>query len=121
MGCGRHLDAWINNDARGTLAGTREAVRVMTAGGHGGVIVDICSTAGFEGTAPGMGAYMASKHAVRGLTQQSALELAPHGIRVLAVAPNHVPAEGNTLAAGDGPVSASRTTTPASPSSASAA
>lgn len=118
------LDAWVNNagvfpaipvsqtddeswdrvfavNARGPLAGTREAARVMTAGGRGGVIVNICSTAGFRGSAPGLAAYVSSKHAVRGLTRQSALELAPHGIRVLGVAPSYVPTEGNQLAAAE--------------------
>lgn len=116
------LDAWVNNagvfpsvpiaemddatwdkvfavNARGVLAGTREASRVMSAGGHGGVIVNICSTAGFRGSAPGLAAYVGSKHAVRGITRQSAMELAPHGIRVLGVAPSYVPTEGNQLAA----------------------
>ncbi|WP_425826234.1 SDR family NAD(P)-dependent oxidoreductase [Streptomyces fractus] len=121
------LDAWVNNagvypsvpiaemddatwdtvfavNARGTLAGTREAARVMRAAGQGGVVVNICSTAGFRGSAPGLAAYAASKHAVRGLTRQSALELAPHGIRVLGVAPSYVPTEGNQLAAAAAPV-----------------
>ncbi|MFE2993291.1 SDR family NAD(P)-dependent oxidoreductase [Streptomyces sp. NPDC059262] len=112
------LDAWVNNagvfpsapiadlddatwdqvfavNARGTLAGTRESARVM---GDGGVVVNVCSTAGFRGSAPGLAAYVGSKHAVRGLTRQSALELAPQGIRVLAVAPSYVPTEGNQRA-----------------------
>lgn len=109
------LDAWVNNagifpavpismmddetwnrvfavNARGTLAGTRAAARLMTSGG---VIVNICSTAGFQAGAPALAAYVSSKHAVRGLTRQSALELAPQGIRVLGVAPSYVPTEGN--------------------------
>ncbi|MFI1731480.1 SDR family NAD(P)-dependent oxidoreductase [Streptomyces acidicola] len=121
------LDAWVNNagvfpsvpiaemddatwdrvfavNARGTLAGTREAARVMRDGGHGGVIVNVCSTAGFRGSAPGLAAYVGSKYAVRGITRQSALELAPHGIRVLAVAPSYVPTEGNQIAAASVPV-----------------
>lgn len=121
------LDAWVNNagifpaaliaemddatwdkvfavNARGVLAGTREASRVMSATGQGGVIVNICSTAGFQGSAPGLAAYVGSKHAVRGITRQSALELAPHGIRVLGVAPSYVPTEGNQLAAAGAPV-----------------
>jgi len=61
--------------------------------------VNIASTAGFRGTAPGLAAYVASKHAVRGLTAQLALELAPRGIRVLGVAPTFVPTEGNLAAA----------------------
>ncbi|MCA2223361.1 SDR family NAD(P)-dependent oxidoreductase [Nonomuraea aurantiaca] len=70
----------------------------MTAG-TGGVIVNIVSTAGFRGSAPGLAAYVGSKHAARGVTRELALELAPLGIRVLGVAPSFVPTEGNMMAA----------------------
>ncbi|MFC7328684.1 SDR family NAD(P)-dependent oxidoreductase [Marinactinospora rubrisoli] len=116
------VDVWVNNagifpaapllevtdelwdrvlavNARGALAGSREAARRMTDAGHGGVIVNVASTAGFRASGPGLAAYVASKHAVRGLTRQLALELAPRGIRVLGVAPTYVPTEGNRLAA----------------------
>ncbi|MFJ4175353.1 SDR family NAD(P)-dependent oxidoreductase [Microbacterium sp. NPDC089696] len=79
-------------NTRGVRNGAREAARRMS---DGGVIVNIVSTAGFRGTAPGLSAYVSSKHAVRGLTKQLALELAPRGIRVLGVAPSYVPTEGN--------------------------
>ncbi|MGA4987890.1 SDR family NAD(P)-dependent oxidoreductase [Nonomuraea bangladeshensis] len=84
-------------NARGVFVGAREAARRMSAGhpGSGGVIVNIVSTAGFRGSAPGLAAYVGSKHAVRGLTRELALELAPLGIRVLGVAPSFVPTEGN--------------------------
>ncbi|HWS31362.1 MAG TPA: SDR family oxidoreductase [Actinoplanes sp.] len=83
-------------NARGTFVGAREAARRMTTGG---TIVNIISTAGFRASAPGLAAYVSSKHAARGLTRELALELAPAGIRVLGVAPSHVPTEGNILAA----------------------
>lgn len=83
-------------NARGVRNGAREAARRMA---HGGVIVNIVSTAGFRGIAPGLSAYVGSKHAVRGITRQLALELAPRGIRVLGVAPTYVPTEGNMAAA----------------------
>lgn len=115
------LDFWVNNagiypnvpllemtdalwdkvfavNARGVFSGSREASRRMIAAGRGGVIVNIVSTAGFKGVAPGVAAYVASKHGVRGLTRQMALELAPHGIRVLGVAPTFCETEGNTAA-----------------------
>jgi NAD(P)-dependent dehydrogenase (short-subunit alcohol dehydrogenase family) len=115
------LDIWVNNagvypnvpllemtdalwdqvfavNARGLFSGSREAARRMIAAGRGGVIVNIVSTAGFKGVAPGVAAYVGSKHAVRGLTRQMALELAPHGIRVLGVAPTFCETEGNTAA-----------------------
>lgn len=115
------LDIWVNNagifpcipleemtdtvwddvtaiNTRGTFAGAREAARHMRAANKGGVIVNIASTAAFKGVAPGMGAYVASKHAVRGLTKQLALELAPSAIRVLGVAPTFCVTEGNLKA-----------------------
>ena len=94
-------DAWEDVfavNSRGVFNGSREAARRMAANGSG-VIVNIVSTAGFEGTAPGLSAYVGSKHAVRGMTKQMALEFAPLGIRVLGVAPTFVPTEGNLAAA----------------------
>jgi NAD(P)-dependent dehydrogenase (short-subunit alcohol dehydrogenase family) len=115
------LDIWVNNagiypnvpvlemtdalwdqvfavNVRGLFAGSREAARRMIEAGTGGVIVNIVSTAGFRGVAPGVAAYVGSKHAVRGVTRQMALELAPHGIRVLGVAPTFCETEGNMAA-----------------------
>ncbi len=83
-------------NARGVRNGAREAARRMAGGG---VVINVISTAGFRGTAPGLSAYVASKHAVRGMTRQMALEFAPRGIRVLGVAPSYVPTEGNMAAA----------------------
>ncbi|NND68903.1 MAG: glucose 1-dehydrogenase [Halioglobus sp.] len=116
------IDVWVNNagvfpfrsldemdadtwdtvmavNTRGVMLGSREAARHMTAAGHGGTIINIASTAGFRGVSPGLSAYVASKHAVRGLTRQLALELAPHAIRVLGIAPTYCVTEGNLLAA----------------------
>lgn len=86
-------------NARGVFAGAREAARRMAAAGRGGVIVNIISTAGFRASAPGLAAYVGSKHAARGLTRELAVELAPLGIRVLGVAPSFVPTEGTMAAA----------------------
>jgi NAD(P)-dependent dehydrogenase (short-subunit alcohol dehydrogenase family) len=99
-------DVWdhvLGVNSRGTFAGSREAAKRMIAAGKGGVIVNIVSTAGFKGVAPGLAAYVSSKHAVRGLTKQMALELAPQGIRVLGVAPTYCVTEGNQIAASQNP------------------
>lgn len=88
-------DQVMSVNMRGVFLGSREAARNMIAAGRGGVIVNVASTAGFKGVAPGMAAYVASKHGVRGITRQTALELARHGIRVLGVAPTFCVTEGN--------------------------
>ncbi|MCE7798273.1 SDR family oxidoreductase [Sphingobium sufflavum] len=83
-------DEWDNIMAinlRGTFVGAREAARRMIAAAHGGVIVNVASLAGVRGISPGQAAYVSSKHGVVGMTKQMAIELAPHDIRVLAVAP----------------------------------
>ncbi|ADO42768.1 SDR family NAD(P)-dependent oxidoreductase [Ketogulonicigenium vulgare] len=52
-------------------------------------VVNTASNGGLLG-APGMSAYAASKHAVIGLNKTAALEAAPYGVRVNAVAPSGV-------------------------------
>jgi len=61
------------------------------------VIVNIASLAGLNGISPGLSAYVASKHGVAGATRQMAIELAPQGIRVLAIAPGMMKTETKSL------------------------
>jgi NAD(P)-dependent dehydrogenase (short-subunit alcohol dehydrogenase family) len=77
----------LDTNLRGTFLGAREAARAMVLRNEGGVIVNISSTAAYRAEAPGAAHYVASKFGVRGLTQALAVELGPHRIRVLAVAP----------------------------------
>ncbi len=67
---------------------TRAALRVMLPAG-GGSIVNVASAAGLRGAAAGA-AYTASKHAVVGLTRNTAYTYAKQGIRANAVAPGGV-------------------------------
>lgn len=81
------FDKVIAINLRGTFVGAREAARRMIAAAQGGVIVNVASLAGLMGISPGQAAYVGSKHGVVGLTRQMAIELAPHDIRVLGIAP----------------------------------
>lgn len=72
----------------GTFVVGREAARHMAKSG-GGAIVNLASISGLRGS-KGRSAYGASKGAVVNLTQVMANDLAPHGIRVNAVAPGPV-------------------------------
>jgi NAD(P)-dependent dehydrogenase (short-subunit alcohol dehydrogenase family) len=79
-------DEVVDYNLKGVFLGAREAARRMISAGHGGVIVNIGSTASFR-AGSGSAHYVSSKFGVRGLTEALAVELGPHGIRVLGVAP----------------------------------
>ena len=84
---GDQWDQVMDHNLKGMFVGSREAAKHMVAGGRGGVIVNIGSTASFRAYSAGATHYVASKFGMRGLTQAMAAELGPHGIRVLGVAP----------------------------------
>ncbi|HET8873751.1 MAG TPA: SDR family oxidoreductase [Gaiellaceae bacterium] len=106
------IDVWVNNAARlfvrpvvemsdedwhgllrgnlhGYFYGCRAAARQMRVQDGGGRIVNVTSQSNFQAV-PGLGAYTAAKGAIAGLTRVLALELAPAGITVNAVAPGAV-------------------------------
>ncbi|CAG4927915.1 SDR family NAD(P)-dependent oxidoreductase [Paraburkholderia saeva] len=80
--------AVFDTNVLGTLLAMKHELRVMTAQGSGS-IVNISSTMGLRG-ASNASLYVASKHAVEGLTRSAALEAAAFGVRVNAVAPGPV-------------------------------
>jgi NAD(P)-dependent dehydrogenase (short-subunit alcohol dehydrogenase family) len=69
----------------GVHYGLKHVLKVMLKQ-KSGSIINTASLAGLRGF-PGMGAYVASKHAVVGLTRAAALEVALDGIRINAVCP----------------------------------
>ena len=71
---------------KGVFLGIKHAARVMIEQGSGGSIINTASIAGRGGGA-GPQAYSAAKAAVINLTKTTAVELAPHEIRVNAICP----------------------------------
>ena len=77
---------WALN-VRAGLHLSQLAVRRMPR--DGGVVIFLSSQMGHVG-APRRTVYCATKHAVEGLTKAMAVELAPRGVRVVAIAPTFV-------------------------------
>jgi NAD(P)-dependent dehydrogenase (short-subunit alcohol dehydrogenase family) len=77
----------------GVLRMTRAVAPAMIEQGRG-VILNLASTASYRVPNPGTIVYTTSKHAVNAITKTTALELGPHGIRVLDVAPTMVDTPG---------------------------
>jgi NAD(P)-dependent dehydrogenase (short-subunit alcohol dehydrogenase family) len=74
----------IEVNVNGTFYSLRHELRQLMKQQRGGSIVNVASVAGirgFGGTPP----YVASKHAVQGLTKNAAIDYAPFGIRVNSV------------------------------------
>jgi NAD(P)-dependent dehydrogenase (short-subunit alcohol dehydrogenase family) len=81
--------AVLDVNLTGAFICAQAAARRMRAGNRPGVIINVASVAGLTGVSQRT-AYGASKHGLVGLTKVLAFDLAPHGIRVNAVAPGAV-------------------------------
>jgi NAD(P)-dependent dehydrogenase (short-subunit alcohol dehydrogenase family) len=82
------FDAVMGVNVKGVFLGLRHVLPVMLKQ-KSGAVVNTASVAGLVGT-PGMPAYVASKHAVIGLTKTASGEVARAGVRVNAVCPGPV-------------------------------
>jgi NAD(P)-dependent dehydrogenase (short-subunit alcohol dehydrogenase family) len=80
--------ATFDTNVLGTLLSMKHELRVMLAQ-RSGSIINVSSTFGHTGGA-GASVYVASKHAVEGLTKSAALEASASGVRVNAVAPGPI-------------------------------
>ena len=82
------FDSVMAVNVRGVYLGLKYVLKQMIAQ-KSGAVVNTASTAGLMGS-PGMPAYVASKHAVLGLTKTASGEVARQGIRVNAVCPGPI-------------------------------
>jgi NAD(P)-dependent dehydrogenase (short-subunit alcohol dehydrogenase family) len=83
-----NFDSIFNINVKGVMLSMKHEALAMLRNG-GGSIVNMSSIAGHVGLAGG-GVYVASKHAVEGLSKSAALEFARKGIRVNTVSPGTI-------------------------------
>lgn len=75
-------------NVRGVFLGMKHVLPVMKEQGYGSII-NTSSVAGLHGS-PGVSPYIASKHAVVGLTKAAAVEFAEYNIRINSIHPSPV-------------------------------
>ena len=83
-----NYDRVMGVNARGAFLCLRAEIPAMLASG-GGAIVNISSVAGLVGF-PGLSPYVATKHALAGMTKNVALEYGKQGIRANAICPGGI-------------------------------
>lgn len=98
-------DALYKGNLRHVLLCTQRVARQLVAADLPGSIVSVTSIEGVR-AAPGYAAYAAAKAGVINYTKTAALELAPHGIRVNAIAPDITLTEGLAALNSDGAAAA---------------
>jgi len=86
-------DALYRANLRHVILCTQRVARQLVVIGHPGSVINVTSIEGVR-AAPGYAAYAAAKAGVVNFTKTAALELAPHGIRVNALAPDLTLTEG---------------------------
>ncbi len=87
------FDALYRANLKHVIVCTQRVARMMVETGTGGSIINITSIEGVR-AAPGYASYAAAKAGVINFTKTAALELALHGIRVNALAPDITLTEG---------------------------
>ena len=84
------IDKVLGLNLKGVMLFSREAATLMVKQGRGGKIINVSSIDAVHPSGIGLAVYDASKHGVWGFTKNLALELAPHGIQVNAIAPGSI-------------------------------
>ncbi len=87
-----HFERIFDLNVKATFFVAQLAAKNMIARTSGGVIINMSSQMGHVG-AVNRTVYCASKHAIEGFTKALAVELAPHKIRVVSVAPTFIETE----------------------------
>jgi len=82
-------DQVFDSNVRSVFLCLRHQLPVMFARGEGGIVVN-ASVSGVRNSNPGFSLYSASKAAVISLVRSAAMEAAPRGVRVNAIAPGRV-------------------------------
>jgi NAD(P)-dependent dehydrogenase (short-subunit alcohol dehydrogenase family) len=82
------LDQVLNINLKGVLYGMKHTLPHLRAQGSG-AIVNAASVGGIRAV-PNLVAYVASKHAVAGMTKQAAIEYGQYGVSINAVAPGAI-------------------------------
>lgn len=83
--------ATMDVNATGAFLCAKHALPHIVAAG-GGAVINVASTSGIAGNW-NQGAYVASKHAMVGLTRSIALDYAQHGVRANAICPGFIETE----------------------------
>lgn len=83
------VDVLFEVNVKGAYFAYQSATAAMMGAGTGGSLIGISSQMGHVG-AKNRTVYCASKWALEGLTKATAVELAPHGIRVNTIAPTFI-------------------------------
>ncbi|MEO7423619.1 MAG: sorbitol-6-phosphate dehydrogenase subunit [Fibrobacteria bacterium] len=86
-------DKMMAINLKGVYLCAQQAAKAMTAAGVNGVIINMASESGMEGS-EGQSGYSATKAAMYGLTRSWAKELGKRGVRVVGVAPGILEATG---------------------------
>jgi NAD(P)-dependent dehydrogenase (short-subunit alcohol dehydrogenase family) len=84
-----NLDLVLTLNVRAAFLVAQAAARLMVTGG-GGVVINMTSQLGHVGSERDRTVYVMTKHAIEGLTKAMAVELAPKGVRVVAIAPTFI-------------------------------